>query len=166
MKAMVKHRSHSIDFKRQVAQECLSGETLLGLAMHHDLSRNLVRVWVQKYEAGAFDEDAAAADMIQEYEAPTAATVWAGSRNPWCASWPHRLAIRAKRWGRPFRGAVAIDRVRLLLFYRPKRRKRQFKDVRQRVAEGNRRQELPQRHDMDEFRSAELRLDGDLLALR
>jgi len=70
---MVKHRSHSIEFKRQVAQEFLAGETLHGLAKRHDVSRNLVRVWVEKYEAGAFDEDARAADLIQEYEARVAA---------------------------------------------------------------------------------------------
>ena len=46
---MAKHRSHSIEFKRQVAQEFLAGETLHGLAKRHDLSRNLVRVWVTYY---------------------------------------------------------------------------------------------------------------------
>ena len=70
---MVKHRSHSIEFKRQVAQEFLAGETLHGLAKRHDLSRNLVRLWVQKYETGGLDEDAAAADVIQQYEARIAA---------------------------------------------------------------------------------------------
>jgi transposase-like protein len=70
---MAKHRSHSIEFKRQVAQEFIAGETLHGLAKRHDISRNLIRIWVQKYEAGAFDEDATAADMIQEYEARIAA---------------------------------------------------------------------------------------------
>lgn len=70
---MARHRSHSIEFKRQVVQEYLAGETLHGLAKRHDLSRNLVRVWVQRYEAGVFDEDAAAADLIQEYEARIAA---------------------------------------------------------------------------------------------
>ena len=39
----------------------------------HDISRNLIRVWVEKYEAGAFDEDATAADLIQAYEARIAA---------------------------------------------------------------------------------------------
>src|SRR6202035_1165404 len=73
MKAMARHRSHSIDFKRQVAQEFLAGETLHGLAKRHDICRNLTRVWVQKYEAGAFDEDAAAADLLQQYEARIAA---------------------------------------------------------------------------------------------
>ena len=43
---MAKHRSHSIEFKRQVAQEFLAGETLHGLAKRHDLSRNLIRIWV------------------------------------------------------------------------------------------------------------------------
>src|SRR3546814_17732680 len=73
MKPMARHRSHSIEFKRQVAQEFLAGETLHGLAKRHDISRNLIRVWVQKYETGAFDEDATAADMIPHYEARIAA---------------------------------------------------------------------------------------------
>jgi transposase len=70
---MAKYRSHSIEFKRQVAQEYLSGETLHGLAKRHDVTRNLIRVWVRKYEEGAFDDDAQAADLIQEYEARIAA---------------------------------------------------------------------------------------------
>lgn len=70
---MANHRRHSIAFKRQVVQEYLVGETLHGLARRHDLSRNLIRIWIGKYEAGAFDEEAHAADMIQEYEARIAA---------------------------------------------------------------------------------------------
>jgi transposase-like protein len=70
---MAKHRTHSIEFKRQVAQEFLSGESLHGLAKRHDLFRNLIRVWVQKYQAGDFDEDAQAANLLQQYEARIAA---------------------------------------------------------------------------------------------
>ncbi len=70
---MARHRSHSIDFKRQVAQEFLSGETLHGLAKRHDISRNLIRLWVARFEAGAYDDDNRAADLIQEYEARIAA---------------------------------------------------------------------------------------------
>ncbi|WP_137181899.1 transposase [Roseomonas sp. AR75] len=70
---MAKYRSHSVEFKRQVAQEYPGGETLHGLAKRHDISRNLIRVWVEKYEAGAFDEDARAMDLIQAYEARIAA---------------------------------------------------------------------------------------------
>ena len=70
---MAKHQTHSMAFKRQVAQGYLAGETLHGLARRHDLSRTLIRIWVDKYEAGAFDEDVEAASMIQEYEARIAA---------------------------------------------------------------------------------------------
>lgn len=70
---MAKHRSHSIEFKRQLAQEFLAGETLHGLAKRHDISRNLIRIWVRKYEEGSFDDEAQAADLLQEYEARIAA---------------------------------------------------------------------------------------------
>ena len=36
-------------------------------------AENLTRIWLQKHEAGDFDEDAAAADLIQQYEARIAA---------------------------------------------------------------------------------------------
>ena len=45
---MAKHRCYSIEFKRQVAQEFIAGETLHGLAKRHDISRNLIRVWVAR----------------------------------------------------------------------------------------------------------------------
>ena len=73
MEAMTKHRSHSAAFKRQVAQEFISGETLHGLSKRHDISRQLIRIWVGKYEAGALDDDVQAADLLQEYEAKIAA---------------------------------------------------------------------------------------------
>jgi len=70
---MTNHRSHSIEFKRQVAQEFSAGETLHALSSRHDVSRNLIRIWVRKFEAGAFDDDAQAADLLQRYEAKIAA---------------------------------------------------------------------------------------------
>jgi transposase len=48
MEAMAKHRTYSIEFKHQVAQEYIAGETL-----HADGRR----IWVAKYEAGAFEDD-------------------------------------------------------------------------------------------------------------
>ena len=59
--------------KRPVVQEYLAGETLHGLAKRHDLSRNLIRIWVRKSETGDFDDDAQAADLLQAYEARIAA---------------------------------------------------------------------------------------------
>lgn len=70
---MAKHRTHSVEFKRQVVEEYIGGETLHGLAKRHDLSRNLIRIWVSKYEAGALDGDTAAAQLLEEYEARIAA---------------------------------------------------------------------------------------------
>jgi transposase-like protein len=62
-----------VEFKRQVVEEYLGGETLHGLAKRHDISRQLIRIWIEKYEAGAFDDDARAADLVQQYEARIAA---------------------------------------------------------------------------------------------
>ena len=73
---MAKHRTHgthSIAFKRQVVEEYLAGETLRGLACRHDLSRTLIRIRVDKHKTRAFDEEAEAADTLQEYEARIAA---------------------------------------------------------------------------------------------
>src|SRR5271167_3075809 len=70
---MAKHRNHSIEFKRQVVQDYLGGETLYGLAKRHEISRNLIRVWLAKHEAGGLDSDTAAADVLADYEGRIAA---------------------------------------------------------------------------------------------
>ena len=115
---MAKHRTYSIEFKRQVAQEYLGGETLHGLARRHDVSRNLIRIWVSKLEAGAFDEDVEAAGVIvcDRYSAykrlarlregkVTLAFCWSHMRRDfvecaagqvrltdWCQGWIERIA--------------------------------------------------------------------------
>ena len=66
---MTTQRRYSIEFKRQVVQEYQAGETLHGLAKRHGISRNLIRIWAAKAEAGEFDDDLAAASILQEYEA-------------------------------------------------------------------------------------------------
>ena len=64
---MAKHRTqHRIQASGRPG---VSRETLHGLSKRHDICRNLIRVWVQKYEAGAFNEDVQAADLLQQYEA-------------------------------------------------------------------------------------------------
>ena len=71
---MARHRTYPIAFKRQVAQEFLSGEVSLhGLAKRHDVCRNLIRVWVEKYERGAFDDEVEAANLLEQCEARIAA---------------------------------------------------------------------------------------------
>ena len=67
---MAKHRTGSIEFKRQVAQDVLAGETLHGLAKRHDIGGNLIRVWVQKYEKSAtLTKTRSSPDLLQQYEA-------------------------------------------------------------------------------------------------
>lgn len=51
----------------------MAGETLPSLARRHNLLRNLIRVWIQKFEVGAFDDETVAADTIEAYEARIAA---------------------------------------------------------------------------------------------
>ena len=71
---MARHRSYSIAFKRQIAQEFLSGEVSLhGLATRNDFAATLIRVWVEKYERGEFDDDAEAANLLEQYESRIAA---------------------------------------------------------------------------------------------
>ncbi|MEO7224089.1 MAG: transposase [Devosia sp.] len=70
---MAPHRSYSTEFKRQVAQDYIAGESLSGLAKRHGLSRNLIHLWVQKLEAGAFTEQTVAASTIESSQARIAA---------------------------------------------------------------------------------------------
>ncbi len=64
------HRSYSLEFKCQVAQQYLSGEISLSrLARQHDICRSLIRLWVAKYEAGEFDDELVQGDVLVRYEA-------------------------------------------------------------------------------------------------
>ena len=50
---MARYRTDTIEFKRRLVEEHLSGGTSPSeLARRHDLSRALLRVWARKYEAG------------------------------------------------------------------------------------------------------------------
>lgn len=71
---MARHRTYPVVFKRQLALEFLSGhETLNSLARRHDISRNLIRIWVEKHEQGHFDDETEATELLVEYEAKIAA---------------------------------------------------------------------------------------------
>ena len=65
-----RHRSYSLEFKRHVAQQYLAGEIPVArLARQQDIFRNLIRVWVAKYEAGQFDDKEVQGDLLAQYEA-------------------------------------------------------------------------------------------------
>ena len=66
---MARKRIHGLNFKRQVAQERLSGRrSCAALAHEHGVSRTLVNLWAKKYEAGELDVDAAQAYLLSRYE--------------------------------------------------------------------------------------------------
>ena len=69
---MARHRIHSLAFKKQIVEEYAAGATLNGLARQHDLSRNLIRIWIAKSEGGEFDSDIEAANLLADYEAKIA----------------------------------------------------------------------------------------------
>ena len=78
---MARHRIHSLAFKQQIVQEYAAGATLNGLARQHDLSRNLIRIWIAKSEAGEFDPDIEAASLLADYEAKIARwSAWSAAR--------------------------------------------------------------------------------------
>ena len=71
---MAKQRNYSTEFKRQVVLEYLAGETLYGLSKRHDVSRNVIRLWVARYETdGELNDDTTSADLLQDYKARIAA---------------------------------------------------------------------------------------------
>jgi transposase len=62
-------RLRRMELKRRVVAEYKAGETLHGLSRRHDVCRNLIRIWIAKAEAGAFDGEVAAAALLVRYEA-------------------------------------------------------------------------------------------------
>ena len=47
----------------------MNGEALHALNRQRDVCRNLIRIWIKKYEHGEYDYDAIEADLLPEYEA-------------------------------------------------------------------------------------------------
>ena len=66
---MARYRTYTVEFKRQVAEEHLGGVSLNELARRHDLSRELLRTWVKKDEAGEFAGDGPTEADRRAYEA-------------------------------------------------------------------------------------------------
>ena len=55
---MARYRTYTIEFKRRLVEEHLSGGGGLSeLARRHAISRELLRIWARKYEAGEFAGD-------------------------------------------------------------------------------------------------------------
>ena len=70
---MARYRTYTVEFKRRLVEEHLGeGTSLNRLARRHDTSRELLRSWVKKYEAGEFASDGPARPDRRAYEAKIA----------------------------------------------------------------------------------------------
>ena len=70
---MARYRTYTVEFKRRLVEEHLGeGTSLNRLARRHDISRELLRSWVKKYEAGEFAGDGPARPDRRAYEAKIA----------------------------------------------------------------------------------------------
>src|SRR3954466_13107714 len=70
---MARYRTYTVEFKRQVVEEHLGGGTSLNqLVRRHDISRELLRTWVKKYEAGDLAGGRPTAPDRRAYEAKIA----------------------------------------------------------------------------------------------
>ena len=61
-----RHRRHGIAKKREVVEACLNGEERRTLSQRHDVRRSLIRIWIEKHERGACDDEAVEADLLSE----------------------------------------------------------------------------------------------------
>src|SRR4051794_21703616 len=69
---MARYRTYAIEFKRQLVEEHLGGVSLTELGRRHDISRELLRTWARKYEAGEFAGAGSAKPDRRTYEAKIA----------------------------------------------------------------------------------------------
>jgi transposase-like protein len=66
---MARHRGFSSEFKRQISRDFLEGRAgMHELARRYSISRNLIRLWIRKYEAGEFTDELSESVRITEYE--------------------------------------------------------------------------------------------------
>ena len=68
-----RHGRHSTARKRKFVEAYLNEEALHALGQQHDACRNLIRIWIEKYAHGEYDDDAVEADLLPECESRIAA---------------------------------------------------------------------------------------------
>jgi transposase len=69
-----RHRRHSTEFKLRIVQAYLNGEgSIKGIARQHDISHNLLRIWLEKFRRGELTEEGDRKERIREYEVKVAA---------------------------------------------------------------------------------------------
>lgn len=68
-----RRRRHRMEFKLRIVQAYLNGEgSTKGVARQHDISHNLLRIWLEKFRRGELTEVGDRKERIREYEAKIA----------------------------------------------------------------------------------------------
>lgn len=69
-----RHRRHPTELKIRLAESYLNGEgSLKGIAKAHDISHNLLMIWVDKYRRGELSDEVDFVEKQRTYEAHIAA---------------------------------------------------------------------------------------------
>lgn len=69
-----RHRRHSTEFKLRIVQAYLNGEgSIKGIARQHEISHNLLRIWLEKFRRGELTEEGDRKERLREYEVKVAA---------------------------------------------------------------------------------------------
>jgi transposase len=69
-----RHRRHPTELKIRLAESYLNGEgSLKGIAKAHDISHNLLMIWVDKYRRGDLSDEVDFVEKQRTYEAHIAA---------------------------------------------------------------------------------------------
>jgi transposase len=64
-----RHRRYSTEFKIQLVQEYLDGETSVrAVARRHGVGPSLLTLWMEKYQRGELGEEVQLGEQVQEYE--------------------------------------------------------------------------------------------------
>jgi transposase-like protein len=64
-----RHRRHGMEFKLRIVQAYLNGEgSIKGIARWHDISHNLLRIWLEKHRRGELTEEGDRKERIRDCE--------------------------------------------------------------------------------------------------
>jgi transposase-like protein len=95
------YRRHTPQFRLQLCHEIRSGATgRRDAARHHNLSTNLLQLWLTQYDRGELSTEEAEASVITEYEA--------------------RIAALERKWWAKARASVAVMDGAFQGWWRPK----------------------------------------------
>jgi transposase-like protein len=92
MSSRGRYRRHSPQFRLQLCQDIRSGAIgRRDAARHHNLSTNLLQLWLTQYDRGELSSEEAEASIVAEYEAGSRRWSARSVSLPWSWSWQKKL---------------------------------------------------------------------------